>query len=252
MKTSYIFLITSIFLLFSCGSYDHLYSVQYGYWYACPDATNKQLIDNVMSNANWEAIVGEDGKNYVNVKGISNGGETEGKEIFFQFSSDELNEAFDFYAFGVDENNDGVYSDSEWLEMYSEDIVANLCAEYGLSYDGDASFEEADEGGAEVEAPEGTISVVDYQIDFSEGAKVEVYGALVSMSLDLIFLYQFPEMMPAIEVDISSLNKEQKRKIMGCGDGCEVTISGEMKSIEEIKALSLSSISEIDPSKLYQ
>ena len=151
-----------------------------------------------------------------------------------------------------DENGDGEFTDEEGVDASAEQVVAQLCEEYGLSYDGDVSFEEVDEGGAEVEVPEGAISVVDYQIDFSEGAKVEVYGALVSASIDLIYLYQFPEMMPFLLVDISNLEKEQKRKIMGCGDGCEVTISGLMKSTDEIQALSLSSINEIDPSKLYQ
>ena len=46
MKTLYFASITSLFFLFSCGSFDSVWSVQEGSWYACPDATNKQLIDN--------------------------------------------------------------------------------------------------------------------------------------------------------------------------------------------------------------
>ncbi len=250
MKTLYFFSITSLLFFFSCGSFDNVTSIQEGSWYACPDATNKQLIDNVISNANWLGFEGEDGNDYVEVQGISNGGETEGKKLMFQFIV--MGDEYDLYWFGVDENGDGEFTDEEGVDASAEQVVAQLCEEYGLSYDGDVSFEEVDEGGAEVEVPEGAISVVDYQIDFSEGAKVEVYGALVSASIDLIYLYQFPEMMPFLLVDISNLEKEQKRKIMGCGDGCEVTISGLMKSTDEIQALSLSSINEIDPSKLYQ
>ena len=250
MKTSYIFLITSIFLLFSCCPYDHLDSVQNGYWYACPDATNKELIDNVISNANWEAIVAEDGKNYVNVKGISNSGETEGKEIFFQFSSDELNEEFAISAFGVDENNDGEYSDSELLEMYSEDIVANLCAEYGLSYD-DGAYYEDDSSDFETEEERrvakikaeakkrGAIDIVDYQVDFSQGKKVKVFGMVAGMSIDLMFLYQLPEGMPFITMDLDQLSKENKKKILSCGEGCVATISGEMTSTDEVLVLDI-------------
>jgi len=250
MKTLYFFSITSLLFLFSCGSFDNVTSIQEGTWYACPDATNKQLIDNVISNANWLGFEGEDGNDYVEVKGISNGGETEGKKLMFQFIV--MGDEYDLYWFGVDENGDGEFTDEEGVDASAEEIVAELCGQYGLSYDGDVSYEDTDEEVSEVDLPEGTMSVVDYQIDFSEGAKVEVYGALIAMSIDLIYLYQFPEMMPFLLVDISNLGKEEKRKIMGCGDGCEVTISGLMKSNNEITALGLSEISEIDPSKLYQ
>lgn len=96
------------------------------------------------------------------------------------------------------------------------------------------------------------ISVVDYQIDFVEGEKVKVYGVLLSMSIDLVYLYQLPEMMPFLTVDMSNLSKEDKRKILGCGAGCEVTIFGQMKSTDEIIAINLSSITEFDPEKFIQ
>jgi len=250
MKNSYLFLMASLFLLFSCGPYDHLYSVQYGSWYACPDATNKELIENVISNASWESIVAEDGNNYVNVKGISNGGDTEGKEIFFQFFSDELTAEFDITSFGVDENNDGEYSDSEWLVASSEEIVANLCEEYGLSYDDSVYYEddntdfetEEERRVAKIKAEAkkiGAIDIVDYQVDFSQGEKVKVFGMVTGMSIDLMFLYQLPEMMPFISINLDQLSRENKKKLLSCGDGCVATISGEMTSKDEVSALDI-------------
>ena len=62
-------LTTTLFFIVSCSTDPTISRIQEGTFNDCSKATIGNLADNFFSNPSWEAIVGTDGNNYVNLSG---------------------------------------------------------------------------------------------------------------------------------------------------------------------------------------
>ena len=91
----------------------------------------------------------------------------------------------------------------------------------------------------------GAIDVIDYQVDFSKGKKMNLFGRVSGIDISMMFMYQFPEQKPVINININNLTSENKKRILACGEGCIVTIKGEMTSVDEVLALDILNITNV-------
>ena len=91
----------------------------------------------------------------------------------------------------------------------------------------------------------GAIDVIDYQVDFLKGKKINLFGRVSGIDISMMFMYQFPEQKPVISININNLTSENKKRILGCGEGCIVTIKGEMTSVDEVLALDILNITNV-------
>ena len=93
---------------------DNISFIQTGYFFNCPDFKILELIERMIPDSEWEAIVATDGNDYVNVTGYDG----EGFYSLIQFRIDGTH--FYIYAIGYDENKNGSFDDYEWIEVNDE------------------------------------------------------------------------------------------------------------------------------------
>ena len=91
----------SSFLFVGCSSTDSRLSlVQNGVMNFCPQATVKEMVNNYVRNPKWEAIVGTDREDYVNIKGeISYDGMA--ADMLLQYKVDTNNDSFEVKGFEI-------------------------------------------------------------------------------------------------------------------------------------------------------
>ncbi|WP_302280338.1 hypothetical protein [Brachyspira pilosicoli] len=87
MKKLFIFTVSIFLLMISCSSEDeYIYMVKHGTFNAYPDVTVGEMVDTIFDEVEWEQIVADDGKDYVNMHGTING---EAASIQFKILNDE-------------------------------------------------------------------------------------------------------------------------------------------------------------------
>lgn len=87
MKKLFIFTVSIFLLIISCSTEDeYIYMVKYGNFNAYPDVTVGEMVDTIFDEVEWEQIVADDGKDYVNMHGTING---EVASIQFKILNDE-------------------------------------------------------------------------------------------------------------------------------------------------------------------
>lgn len=87
MKKLFIFTVSIFLLIISCSTEDeYIYMVKYGNFNAYPDVTVGEMVDTIFDEVEWEQIVADYGKDYVNMHGTING---EVASIQFKILNDE-------------------------------------------------------------------------------------------------------------------------------------------------------------------
>ena len=115
LKLSALLTISS-FLFVGCSSTDSRISlVQNGSMEACPDATVKEMVNNLVDSPKWSAFVADDNEDYVNVEGSIEYLE-QPVDMLLQFNVDTKKETFEINYLGFNEISQNIFMQSLLME----------------------------------------------------------------------------------------------------------------------------------------